>query len=898
MRFESVPNASDRKVPEGFLKRKFQAPSALMPYIEETSITERVGDVSSWRACLLSAPAGYGKTALLAQWFRMFQERDSTVPIWVTLDVHDARADRFLQALAYCFAYVDARFACLAEKEALESGIEALAVEFVNLADEACRADTDYVVFLDAYDTASSVDLDEVLIFLNRNMGSNLRFVAAGRYFSSRIDDLLLDSPVIEFGTTDLLFDDDRLLALASALLPGLGEAEYWALVQEGSRWPLLIVFTALARKRARTPQDLRRRVQGYCRRFFEREVMANLDATTCEFVIETSLLEDLDPELCDCVTGRNDAVAILEQLEAKNLFVSYRAEGRVWRYAPLFRDYLQSKLLCLHRSQIEKLAGRAGEWFAERGKTCEHARCLAITCDPYYTEGTIASSVGLVLDDEQESLVEHLLARPAAEFETDPYLAWVAAWDCLSAGLVGESRDWVAIARNLGESEETEMASRFIGALCLALEGDSAGSLAVIRELLGEGSASVPRQFQCLLMHMEGENSERLGLLKQARDLYLKAYSLAERADSSFYKLFDLYLLAQHYLSLGDFEGAEATACKALASVRQSAPLHGAFLAVRASIRVERHDLEEAAELMERALQSVSRSANVDMYVDVCLVRARMERVRGNGIEALGVMADLVDFIEGKCVPRNMGMRAHALRAALAVEFGEMSAARSSERAIEGFLEDPDLFRSLPCVFAKARVLWGLDRRRECLALLDANQKRVTGSGSTYLLVQFLILRCSYRAEEGDETRAMVDLSQALDLAMRNDYMSVFIEGKTCVRELLLKLVVGRKMSFAVRAYAKEVLLLFGSEVELDESIALNSGSVQGYYALTEREREILHKLNSGMSRGEIAVSFGISQNTVKSHLKNIYSKLGVRTRSEAYKASECECGGMGGIG
>ncbi len=205
------------------------------------------------------------------------------------------------------------------------------------------------------------------------------------------------------------------------------------------------------------------------------------------------------------------------------------------------------------------------------------------------------------VLDDEQESLVEHLLARPAAEFETDPYLAWVAAWDCLSAGLVGESRDWVAIARNLGESEETEMASRFIGALCLALEGDSAGSLASSRCLGGmpflcQRPPACPRWREYPPFAAE-----------QARDLYLKAYSLAERADSSFYKLFDLYLLAQHYLSLGDFEGAEATACKALASVRQSAPLHGAFLAVRASIRVERHDLEEAAELMERALQSVS---------------------------------------------------------------------------------------------------------------------------------------------------------------------------------------------------------------------------------------------------------------------------------------------------
>lgn len=896
MRFESVPNASDRKMPEGFLKRKFQAPSAPLPYVDETSITERVKNVSAWRACLLSAPAGYGKTALLAQWFRMFRECDSTVPLWVTLDVHDACADRFLQTLAYCFADVDARFARLAEAEALESGVEALAVEFVNLADEACRAEIDYVVFLDAYDTASSVDFDEALVFLNRNMGSNMRFVVAGRYLSSRTDDLLLDSPVIEFGACDLLFDDVRFRALASAHLPGLEEADYRSMVEEGGRWPLLLVFAGLARKRARTPQDMRRRVQGYCRRFFEREVMARLDGATCEFVIETSLLEDLDPELCDRVTGRNDAVVMLEQLEAKNLFVNYRVEERVWRYAPPFRDYLQSKLLCLHRSQIEKLAGRAGEWFAERGRTCEHARCLAITCDPYYMEGTIASSVGLVRDDEQESLVEHLLARPAAEFETDPYLAWVAAWGCFSAGLVGESRGWVAIARNLGENEGAETASRFIGALCLALEGDSAGSLAIIRELLGEDSASVPRQFQCLLMHMEGENRERLGQMRQARDLYLKAYSLAERADSSFYKLFDLYLLAQHYLSLGDFEGAEATACKALASVRQSAPLHGAFLAVRASIRVERHELEEAAELMRRALQSVSRSANVDMYVDVCLVRARMERVRGNGIEALGVMTDLVDFIEGKCVPRNMGMRAHALKAALAVEFGEMSAARSSEREIDGFLDDPDLFRSLPCVFAKARVLWGLDKRRECLALLDANQERVTESGSAYLLAQFFILRSSYRAEEGDETRAMVDLNQALELAMQNDYMSVFLEGKTCVRELLLKLVVGRKISFAVRAYAKEALLLFGGEVELDESIALKSGSVQGYYALTEREREILHKLNSGMSRGEIAVSFGISQNTVKSHLKNIYSKLGVRTRSEAYKASEREYGGMGG--
>lgn len=149
-------------------------------------------------------------------------------------------------------------------------------------------------------------------------------------------------------------------------------------------------------------------------------------------------------------------------------------------------------------------------------------------------------------------------------------------------------------------------------------------------------------------------------------------------------------------------------------------------------------------------------------------------------------------------------------------------------------------------------------------------------------------MLQSSYNAENGDEERGMVELNRALELSMRHGYMSVFLEGRTCIQELLLKLVTGRRASYAVRSYAKEALLLFKTRSEIDEGIALTQGDVQGYYALTEREREVLDKLNAGMSRGEIAASFGISQNTVKSHLKNIYSKLGVHTRSEAYRASE----------
>lgn len=106
-------------------------------------------------------------------------------------------------------------------------------------------------------------------------------------------------------------------------------------------------------------------------------------------------------------------------------------------------------------------------------------------------------------------------------------------------------------------------------------------------------------------------------------------------------------------------------------------------------------------------------------------------------------------------------------------------------------------------------------------------------------------------------------------------------------MHELLLQLATSRKSSYAVRNHAKSVLLLFDTEEEIKDKMAFREGAVQGYYSLTEREREILQRLNSGMTRAEIALSFNVSQNTVKTHLKNIYSKLGVHTRSEAYRAS-----------
>lgn len=870
----------------GFLRSKFEVPALPRPFIPEQRITARLADLGSWDACLLSAPAGMGKTALMAQWHELWGQGAGVRAYWISLDQHDAQPVRFMESLATCLQEDEAAFGSIAQ--ACREGVdeEAVLVELLNLMD-AAFADAPYaIIFLDGYDAAASEDLDDVLLALNRNMAQNMRLVVAGSYLSDKLGDMVFDSRVEEHGMEDLAFDGGRIGELAAALGVQI-EGAMWEARGESMRYmPLVLSFIRRAQQKATNGRDAERLVAGYCARFYEKVLVPAVSADELRFLVRTSVLERLDPQLCDCVLGEAGSEAILAKLSARNLLI-VRAGGSEGPVCNEFmRDFLRGKLLAESRDAIRAEASRASRWFAQRGERCASAKYLAMACDPFYIEGTVVGSTGLGSQVAPADFPGFLMQVPAQRFEEDPYLAWAAVWSCISTGLVEDARYWIGIARSI-TTGDAERASAFADSLCLALEGDSAGSLAVIRSLLEGEGAPLPRPFQCLLVHMEGENCERLGMVREGRDRYLKAYSLAERSDSPFYKIFDLYLLAQHYLSMGAFEDADAVARQALASCAPGSVLEGAFLSVQASIQVERCELDAAQVMLERAARCVSVDSNADMYVDVHLARARLERVRGNKIEAMEIIADVVDELEGKCVPRNMDMRAYALKMALAVEAGEMTAARSCERAIDGFLDNPDVFRTVYCLFAKVRLFWKAGLREDAFALIEKAAGVIEQTGSLYFLTQLAVIRASCWCDCGDEARGMVEISRAIEMAMRGGYRSVFLEGETCVRELLLKLATARQTSLALRSYAKEVLLLFEDERAIDEQIALSKGDVQGYYALTEREREILQKLNAGMSRTEIALSLSVSQNTVKSHLKNIYAKLGVHTRSEAYRAS-----------
>lgn len=885
-----MTNRAITYVPKGVLRRKFAVPALPVSYVREERMTGRVLDVGSWRVCLVPCAPGCGKTSLLAQWHGDFAARGDCVALWMSLDAQDRDGLRFMRALCALLQQVDDSFVQITGQFDQRDDLEAMRVDLANLVDETCDPNLTYIVFMDDYEEAASDELDEAILFMNRFAPENFRFVLAGVSFSPAIDDIVLQSPVIECTWRELITDEERMRAFAFSVIEGLTEDQYGRYRAMFGRWPMAFVFIGLARRRATSEGAVLKMVKGYCQRYFDKEVISCVTPVEHTFMIETSLLDELRPEACDFVTQRECSREMLESLCARNCFVSYDVASDTFSYGPAFRLYLRDKLLALHKSQVSALAARANEWFDARDMTCEKAKYLVVASDPFFIEETIYHSNGLRRPESRESFTAYALECPASWYEKDPLLMWASIWGFISAGMVRDARRVVECAAN-SDVDRDGYAFDYASAICCALEGDSETSLRTIRSIISQLGSDIPRVFQCLLIHMEGENCERLGHLQESRDLFLRALSLAERVDGAFFKLFDLYLLSRHFWYLGDFEKAVEMATRGLASCGDSSELFGGFQATLACVHIERNELEEACHCLARAEKHLTPNSNIDMYVDFQIARARYEAARDNSIEAYEILAEVVRIMGERAVPRNVGFEAKALFVSLAARLGEVSSMRRFEDPICAFGSDQDVFRAVICLFAKARTQWAEGDRSGCLSTVRAARARIEASDlpSNYLLAEAYVMESSVYAQSGDKTRAMVSLSKAIELSMRGGFLNVFREGEDPLRDLLVELVTSRKTSFAIRDYAKKVLSAFGDLATTKDDIAFRQGDVQGYYALTSREREILHLLNQGMSRQELAHSLGISQNTAKSHLKNIYAKLGVHTRAEAYRAS-CE--------
>lgn len=252
-----------------------------------------------------------------------------------------------------------------------------------------------------------------------------------------------------------------------------------------------------------------------------------------------------------------------------------------------------------------------------------------------------------------------------------------------------------------------------------------------------------------------------------------------------------------------------------------------------------------------------------------------------------------LVVFLAGFCMPANMGKTMWLAPLVMqGLEFGpDVHAPRLVKRhprlECRHVHRHPDVLRTMLCVQAKGAIEMLRENWDGAVSLFERAREMVRKCGSVQADAEASLALAVLFEQRGDHDKAMVELVRSLKLSLKEGNVGVYFRYGAHTRDLLLEVATSRKAARPLRDFSKRVLSLVDTDDAAPEAEELQDELSLGLHALTSREQEVLKMLNAGMSRKEISMAMSISENTVKSHLKSVYSKLGVHTRSEAYRAT-----------
>src|SRR5215210_4810717 len=319
------------------LRAKLYVPRSRPNAVPRPRLFERLDEGVRRELTVVSAPAGFGKTTLLADWSR----RSELQIAWVSLDERDDDPVRFFLYLVAAIGTIHEPFGettraflgSLQSQEELEPVLTALSNEILEMP-------RDFVLVLDDYHSVRPETIHDVLAFLLDHWPPPMHLVVAGRTSPPLpLPRLRARGRLTELGSPDLRF---TLQEAAHALRDREDEFRSIEAFAGGARH----VFDYLADEvLSRQPEDVR------------------------EFLLRTSVVETLSGSLCEALTDRTDGREMLERLERDNLFVvPLDEEGRFFRYHHLFAAFLRERLEREHPGAILELHRRAGLWYEGDG--------------------------------------------------------------------------------------------------------------------------------------------------------------------------------------------------------------------------------------------------------------------------------------------------------------------------------------------------------------------------------------------------------------------------------------------------------------------------------------------------------------------------------------------------
>lgn len=886
------------------IQTKLQIPSFGAGILLRPGLLAALDGATVRRLTLAEAPAGFGKTVLLAQWAGQIAGSDRTVA-WFTAEPADNRIDRFMSYLIGALHRADAALArdlpALIET-APNPPVETLLASLVNVLANHPR---DVCLVIDDFHHLDAPEIGDFVQALLSHAPRQLHLLLATRTAQGvRLAGLRARGQLIHLDENALRFtlaETGRLLNGSREL--GLTDVEI-ALVQHRTEgWAAALNLAGLSLEdRAGRSEFLRRfsGAEGAVADFLAQEVLASLDGDLLDFLLRTSILDRFTAPLADAVTGQGNAAAMIARIEAANLFLMPLDRDREWfRYHALFAELLRGVLARRMRQSVPNLHLAAARWLAGAGQTSDAVDQALLAGDSALAAELVRQACMPMIMSRSIAQVRDWLSRlPEAVINAHPRLMLAQVWVYFHSSrphegvrVLGRARR--AIARQIedgrldaADAAELGAEIRVLNAGVLSAADHSKLALVMAERCLPE----IPGQYHFLagvLLNVMAFCHYSLGHLAEARRACVLALERHALAPSAFGTVYSELILGLVEKAAGQLDAAQSRFARATTLARDSEgpgsyseAMVGIF---EAEILYERGDLASVEAMVARHRPLIAECGLVVHDLACTLLMARLSAAAGRTDEA---MARLEATERQGLKARYRRLFAGALheRIKLLVARGDVEMARlilTTRGVDEAWLTDARALRPVSEFehVALARVLIAEDRAPTALRLLDRLADAIRRDGRTRRLAQVRALAAiaAYRSDE--PVAALGAIAEAVGLTAPHLALRSLVDEGSAIRDVMMfgleRIPAWRRSGSTQRAFVESVLAAIPA--------AAGQPATPRHPDMSPREGEVARLLALGYANREIGVELAMAPDTVKWHLKNIYGKLGAANRTQA---------------
>lgn len=866
--------------------------------VHRPHLFEKLNQGLKRKLILVSASAGFGKTSIISDWIK----QNNIKTAWFSIDKNDNDSIDFLSYIIYGIQRLKKDFGKSA-LELLQSPSHPNAESTLNLLiNEIYEIQDDFLLVFDDYHLIENMEINSLMSYLLEYLPENAHLAIITRSDPNLpIAKLRSQRQLIELRSEDLSFTENDIANLFNKKLKyKLSAEDIFSLRDKTEGWVSGLQLAAMSMHGNNNASEFIKAFAGNNRFIMDyliEEVIKNQTEDIKEFLLKTSILEQISAPLCNVLLQRNDSQLILEDLEKQNTFLIPLDEERNWyRYHHLFADLLKQRLMLTYKPEINALHNKACDWFTQNEmhelalnhtfEIKDFERCIEIlnqTIEEMWQKGY------------HQAIIKYGDKLPDNLVKQHPEFCLYYSWVLIAAGQLQKAEPFILSAEDkilarLKEEPNDLIHKQLLGKISVALayyyshEENSDKTLTYCET----AKANLPKEdplWYSWMWFSFGVSHFANGDLDKSLDAFYQALDYGRKTGNLYLLSTIVIRLAENEQVCGNYKSAHDKCIDILNQLNdrgysELTKTDWTFGALYFNIGIPQFvwgDFENAFKNIKIAFELAQSSTDVYLRVLTHMVYVFVLKETGSG-ELKEKAFELDEFIKNNEVPQFLMWMYRGWKMYLFMEAEQLDEAQKYIKDLGLSVKDDILHTNEVIYVSYTRLLLFQGKLDEAEILRKKLFDLVSKSGKLERVIELKILNAYAHKVKGDFKKGVAEIVEAMEIAAEENLLSYFTFNFHYIKELV-------EEAFIVQATQKTNipdLFIKNLKTILEKRAKLNKTS-SNQFELSSRELDTLKQIAENLTNQEIADKLFISLNTVKTHLKNINLKLGVNNRNQA---------------